>query len=142
MRKAEEKTMKKIWNEWLKEGAVIYCAIYTVTTIINSIGYLAQGIKNDPNGNWHELTRAVVVLIGVLAYELAMHLPVKNVILRAVIVYAVTMPLVLCTVWLSGFIDPLSPGAYTDITINYTGLFILVSVIALIMQKVRRQKNA
>ncbi len=134
--------MKKIWNEWLKEGAVIYCAIYTVTTIINSIGYLAQGIKNDPNGNWHELTRAVVVLIGVLAYELAMHLPVKNVILRAVIVYAVTMPLVLCTVWLSGFIDPLSPGAYTDITINYTGLFILVSVIALIMQKVRRQKNA
>lgn len=134
--------MKKIWNEWLKEGTVIYCAIYTVTTIINSIGYLAQGIKNDPNGNWHELTRAVVVLIGVLAYELAMHLPVKNVILRAVIVYAVTMPLVLCTVWLSGFIDPLSPGAYTDITINYTGLFILVSVIALIMQKVRRQKNA
>lgn len=134
--------MKKIWNEWLKEGAVIYCAIYTATTIINSIGYLAQGIKNDPNGNWHELTRAVVVLIGVLAYELAMHLPVKNVILRAVIVYAVTMPLVLCTVWLSGFIDPLSPGAYTDITINYTGLFILVSVIALIMQKVRRQKNA
>ena len=142
MRKAEEKTMKKIWNEWLKEGAVIYCAIYTATTIINSIGYLARGIKNDPNGNWHELTRAVVVLIGVLAYELAMHLPVKNVILRAVIVYAVTMPLVLCTVWLSGFIDPLSPGAYTDITINYTGLFILVSVIALIMQKVRRQKNA
>ena len=113
-----------------------------MTTIINSIGYLAQGIKNDPNGNWHELTRAVVVLIGVLAYELAMHLPVKNLLLRVVIVYAVTMPLVLCTVWLSGFIDPLSPGAYTDITINYTGLFILVSVIALIMQKVRRQKNA
>ncbi len=132
--------MKKIWDSWLKEGTILYCAIYTVTTIVNSIGYLMQGIQHDPNGNWHELTRAAVVLIGVLAYELAVHLPVKNILLRAVIVYAVTMPLVLLTVWMSGFIDPLSPGAYTDITVNYTGLFILVSLIAVISQRMKRRK--
>ena len=123
----------------LKEGTIIYCVIYTITTIVNSIGYLAQGLRDDPNGNWHELTRAAIVLIGVLAYELAMHLPVRNTLLRAVIVYAVTMPLVLLTVWLSGFIDPLSPGAYTDITVNYTGLFLLVSLIALVSRKLRRR---
>ena len=50
------------------------------------------------------------------------------------------MPLVLLTVWMSGFIDPLSPGAYTDITVNYTGLFILVSLIAVISQRMKRRK--
>ena len=94
---------------------------------------------HDPNGNWYELPRAVIVLIGVLAYELAMHLPIKNTLLKAGAVYAITMPLVLLTVWLSGFADPLSPGAYTDITINYTGLFLLVSLIAVITKK-RRKK--
>ncbi len=53
--------MKKIWNNWLKESIFIYSVIYTVTTIVNSIAYLIQGIRNDPSGNWHELTRALIV---------------------------------------------------------------------------------
>lgn len=132
--------MKKEWNAWLKEGAFIYCAIYTVTTIANSVLYLMQGIRNDPNGNWHELTRAAIVLIGVLAYELAVHLKVKNILLKAVIVYAVTMPLVFLTVWLSGFIEPLSDGALMDITVNYSGLFVVVSIIAAVSEKMNQKK--
>lgn len=132
--------MKKEWNTWLKEGAVIYCAIYTVTTIANSILYLMQGIRNDPNGNWHELTRAAIVLIGVLAYELAVHLKVKNILLKAAIVYGVTMPLVFLTVWLSGFIEPLSDGALMDITVNYSGLFVVVSIIAAVSEKMNQKK--
>ena len=132
--------MKKEWNAWLKEGAVIYCAIYTVTTIANSVLYLMQGIRNDPNGNWHELTRAAIVLIGVLAYELAVHLKVKNILLKAVIVYAVTMPLVFLTVWLSGFIEPLSDGALMDITVNYSGLFVVISIIAAVSEKMNHKK--
>ena len=133
--------MKNIRNSRLKEAVILFCAIYTVTTILNSILYLAQGIVHDPNGNWHELTRAAIVLIGVLAYELAMHLPIKNTLLKAGAVYAITMPLVLLTVWLSGFADPLSPGAYTDITINYTGLFLVVSLIAVITKKMNQKKH-
>ena len=63
--------MRKIWNSWLKESVFLYCVIYTAVTILNSILYLAQGYRDDPNGNWHELTRAVIVLIGVAAYEMA-----------------------------------------------------------------------
>ena len=70
--------MKKFLNESVREGAVLYCAIYTVTTILNSIGYLLQGICHDPNGNWHELTRAAVVLIGVLAYGRKRAVPAAN----------------------------------------------------------------
>jgi len=132
--------MKKIWNDWLKESVFLYCTIYTLVTILNSILYLAQGYRDDPSGNWHELTRAVIVLIGIVAYEMAVRLPVKNMVLRAILVYIPTMALTFGFVWLNQFIEPLAKSAYMDIFINYTGLFIIVSVIAIINDK-RKQKR-
>ena len=70
--------MKKIWNNWLKESIYIFSIIYTLVTILNSVLYLVQGYRDDPSGNWHELTRAGIVLIGVTAYELATKIPIKN----------------------------------------------------------------
>ncbi len=133
--------MKKIWNTWLKESVFIYCTIYTAVTIINSILYLIQGYRNDPSGNWHELTRAVIVLIGVTAYEMSVRLPVKNLFLRALLVYIPTMALTFGFVWLNQFIEPLAESAYTDIFINYTGLFITVSVIAVIRAGIRKRNK-
>ena len=124
--------MRKQGNNWLKESVFIYCVIYTIVTILNSVLYLIQGYRNDPSGNWHELTRAVIVLIGVLAYELAVRLPVKNLLLRSVLIYIPTMGLAFGFVWLNQFIEPLAESAYKDIFINYTGLFIIVSIIAII----------
>lgn len=63
--------MRKQWENWLKESIIIYSIIYTITTISSSVIYLFLGIKDDPSGNWHEITRALIVLIGVLVYELA-----------------------------------------------------------------------
>ena len=70
--------MKKIWNNWLKESIYIFSITYTLVTILNSVLYLVQGYRDDPSGNWHELTRAGIVLIGVTAYELATKIPIKN----------------------------------------------------------------
>ena len=132
--------MNKIWNNWLKECVFIYSLIYTITTVVNSIAYLIQGIKYDPSGNWHELTRALIVLIGIVAYELARHLPVKNLLLRAGIVYLVTLPFALLTVWSTQFVEPLAQSAYMDIFINYTGLFIVVTIITVIVQKIKTKQ--
>ena len=132
--------MKRIWNSWLKNAVFIFCGIYTVVTILNSCGYLIQGIREDPSGNWHELTRAVIVMLGVTAYEMAVHLPVKNILLRALCVYIPTLGLAFGFVWLNQFIEPLAASAYRDIFINYTGLFVLVSVIAAIGH-IRKQKR-
>ena len=132
--------MKKIWNSWLKESIFIYSVIYTITTIVNSIAYLMQGVRDDPNGNWHELTRAIIVLIGVAAYELVRHLPVKNIFLRAAIAYAVTLPCAFLALWSTRFIEPLAKSAYRDIFINYTGFFLIVGVIVVLVQKMRRHR--
>jgi len=131
-----EKIMRKEWCNPLKEGVIIYSIIYTITTISNSVAYLVQGVRDDPSGNWHELTRAMVVLIGIIAYELAIHLPIKNIVLRTIIVYAVTLMCAFFVVWSTQFIEPLAKSAYKDIFINYTGLFITVSIIIVIVKKI------
>lgn len=132
--------MKKVWNKWLKESLIVYCSIYTFVTILNSVLYLLQGYRDDPSGNWHELTRAVIVLIGILAYEMAKNLPIKNLICRAVVVYIPTMALAFGFVWMNQFIEPLAKGAYRDIFINYTSLFVIVSVIAIIKNSIQKRK--
>ena len=114
---------------------------YTVVTILNSVLYLTQGIRNDPNGNWHELTRAIVVLIGIVAYEMAKNLPIKNMLLRAVVIYIPTVALTLGFVWLNQFIEPLAESAYRDILINYTGLYLTVSLIAALRQYLKKKKS-
>ena len=121
--------MNKNRNSWFRESVFIYSVIYTAVTILNSVLYLSRGVRNDPSGNWHELIRAVIVLIGVAAYEMAIRLPMKNLLLRALLVYIPTMALVFGFVWLNQFIEPLAASAYRDIFINYTGLFAMVSAI-------------
>lgn len=127
--------MKEKKFGWLAEGAIIYCVIYTAITILNSVLYLAQGYRDDPNGNWHELTRAVILLIGIVAYEMAKNLPIKNIFLKAITVYIPTMGLAFAFIWMNQFIEPLAKSAYRDIFINYTSLYLIVCIIAAIKNR-------
>ena len=134
-----EEMMRKQWENWLKESIIIYSIIYTFTTIVSSALYLFLGIRDDPSGNWHEITRALIVLIGVFAYELAKYLPIKNVVLRTLVVYVVTLGCAFFVVWSTQFIEPLAKSAYKDIFINYTGLFLTISILILIVNKVKHR---
>lgn len=130
--------MKKIWDSWLKSATFLYCVIYTVVTIVNSIGYLAAGTYFDPSGNWHELDRALIVLIGIIAYEMAVKLPIKNSLVKMTVTYVPTMLLCILFVWLCGFREPLASSAYRDIFINYTGLFLLISIAVILLEKKKK----
>lgn len=133
--------MKKFWNSWLKEGTFIYCVIYTIATLVNSIAYLISGTYSDPSGNWHEIDRALIVLIGVIAYEMATKLPIKNTFIKMIVTYVPTMLLTFFYVWTTSFREPLASSAYQDIFINYTGLFLIISVIAVISEKRKLKKS-
>ena len=95
-----------------------------------------SGAYSAPNGNWHEIDRALVVLIGVLAYKMATKLPIKNTLVRMIVTYIPTMLLTFFYIWLTGFREPLASSAYQDIFINYTGLFLIISVIVIMVKKV------
>ena len=134
--------MKSMWNNWLKQSVFLYSVLYTVATIFNSILYLINGYYEDPNGNWHELDRAVIVLIVVLAFTMIKHLKVKKYLLKAVIVYIPTLLLALAYVWMVGLRDTLASSAYRDIFINYTAGFVIASVIGWIITRVKHKKTA
>ncbi len=133
--------MKVFWNKILKNALFLYCGIYTIMTIWNSVLYLAQGIEKDPNGNRHELDRAIVVLIGVLAFELCIHVKLKNRLVSALIAYVPTMLLTFGYVWLTGHYVELAKSAYRDIFINYTGAFVIVCVICNLVDMNHRKKT-
>lgn len=130
--------MKKIVN---KNSCLLYCAIYTITTILNSIIYLCQGLRDDPSGNWHELDRALIIFIGILALQLYRKLEFKNKFFNIICSYIPTMLLTVLYVFLRGLRETLAQSAYKDIFVNYTLLFVLLVSIDLIIKKVKNLKK-
>ena len=133
--------MKDIWNKGLKDSLLIYCGLYTIATIVNSISYLSKGIYEDPSGNWHELDRAIITLIVVIAYALIRYTQIKNYAIKSVVVYVPTMLLAFLYVWFRGLTAELASSAYRDIFINYTIGFLIVSVIFFILKKIIHRKE-
>ena len=114
-------------EKWINMAAA-YSVIYTLITLLNSILYLGNGIQEDPGGNWHELDRAIVLLIGFTAFTLCTSLPVQPLVLRYLAAYVPSQLLVFAYVWFSGLREELAKTAYRDIWINFTGMFVLFCV--------------
>lgn len=130
-------------KKWIQMTSV-YSVIYTAITLLSSVLYLSNGVYEDPSGNWHELDRAIILLIGIAAFELCTNLPVKPLILRYVAAYVPSQLLAFAYVWFSGLREPLAKTAYRDIWINFTCLFLLlcmVNTVVDICRKKRRQKE-
>ncbi|MDE6905629.1 MAG: hypothetical protein K2P76_12000 [Lachnospiraceae bacterium] len=126
-------------KKWM--GTVsVYSIIYTVITLLNSVLYLGSGIYEDPSGNWHELDRAVILLIGITAFRLCTDLPLKPLVFRYIIAYVPSQLLAFLYVWLSGLREELAKTAYRDIWINFTGLFILFCIVNTLIC-IRREKR-
>lgn len=128
-------------KKWISAVAV-YSVIYTMITLLNSILYLGSGIYEDPSGNWHELDRAIILLIGIIAFKLCTELPVHPLIFRYIIAYIPSQLLAFAYVWFSGLREELAKTAYRDIWINFTGLFLLLCIVDTIIHicKEKRKK--
>ena len=134
--------MKEIWEKYLRGILFLYFEIYTAATLINSIIYLAQGVYEDPSGNWHEIDRAVIVLVAVLAYALIRYIKVSNFALKLVIVYVPTMLLVFLYVFLRGLTVELAKSAYKDIFMCYTVGFAFVSIVVFVINLIKKKGAA
>ena len=133
--------MKNVWEKYLRGILFLYFEIYTAATLLNSVIYLSKGVFEDPSGNWHEIDRAVIVLVAVIAYALIRYIKVNNFFLKDIIVYVPTMLLVFLYVFLRGLTVELASTAYRDIFINYTAGFLFVTIIVLIVNVIRKKKS-
>lgn len=117
-----------------------YTVLYTFVTVLNSILYLYNGIYEDPSGNWHEIDRAIIVLIGVVAYALVTELIIKPMVLRYAVSY---IPTVLLAFFMYGLraLENLAQSAYMDIWINFTSMFVIFCIVHFIVYKCRKRKR-
>ena len=133
----EGKMNKKKWIHIVS----IYSVIYTAITLLSSVLYLCNGFYEDPSGNWHELDRAIILLIGIAAFELCTNLPVKPLALRYLIAYIPSLMLAFAYVWFSGLREPLAKTAYRDIWINFTSLFVLLCIINTVIYVFKKKRG-
>ena len=134
--------MKNVWEKYLRGILFLYFEIYTAATLLNSVIYLSKGVFEDPSGNWHEIDRAVIVLVAVIAYALIRYIKVNNFFLKDIIVYVPTMLLVFLYVFLRGLTVELASTAYRDIFINYTAGFVFVTIVVIIVKAIKNKKSA
>mgnify|MGYP003313019053 FL=1 len=132
--------MKTVWDKWLRHSAFVYCIFYTVATLVNSVIYLMQGIYEDPSGNWHEIDRAIITLIVVVAYTLVRNLEIKNYFLKSLMIYIPTLLLSFLYVWIVGFRDTLAESAYRDMFMTITIGSVIVTVIGYIVILIKKKK--
>lgn len=133
----EKKMNKKKWTRIVS----IYSVIYTAITLLSSVLYLCNGVYEDPSGNWHELDRAIILLIGIAAFELCTNLPVKPLALRYLTAYIPSQMLAFAYVWFSGLREPLAKTAYRDIWINFTSLFVLLCIINTVIYVFKKKRG-
>ncbi|MDT2814656.1 hypothetical protein P7H75_07340 [Vagococcus carniphilus] len=104
-----------------------YCVIFTFVTIVSSIWQLAIGRVSD--SNYHIINRAVITAIGMSIIFIEKYCTFKNKILNVIIPYVVSLSIVLIYTWSTGFVEKLHPNAYRDITLNFTALYIVLSIV-------------
>lgn len=132
--------MKLNFGPTVKKSALLYCVIFTVTTLVDNIWQLCRGQVSD--SNYHIINRAVVILIAVIAITSFDKLKLKNRILSHVVSYVISMIVVFVYVWFTSFFDPLSPGAYQGIFITFTSLTIIVSLIIEVKEHIKRKRQS
>ena len=103
--------------------------------------YLAQGIYEDPSGNWHELDRAIIVFIAVFGITLYKKLRSKNKLVTFFGSYIPTLILSMVYIFVRGLTEELSKSAYTDMFTIITILFVLIVLIDVIISFFKRKRN-
>lgn len=129
---------KKDLLAMIRNSGKLYCILFTLTTLVDNIWQLIKGIKAD--SNYHILNRAIVIFIAVISITLFDKIKLKNKLISNVVSYVISMGLIFIYVWITGFFDPLSPGAYQGIFITYTALAIFILLVIEIKNRIQ-EKN-
>ena len=117
---------------------LVFCVIFSVTTLASCIINLAMGNTTDTYG--HILDRAVLSLIGSIVINITIGINFKNPILNFFIPYLIFIILAFIYVFISGFFEELHPNAYRDIFLNDTVAYIVIYIGVSIYQKISKHK--
>ena len=128
----------------IKEVIILYCIIFTVGTLVNSIGVLYLGMSSNPDVHGHIILRAGIVFM-ITTIITAIKIIMKNIILKSktkrdilqkyTIACAVGLLMLLIYIWVSasGLIssspEDIHPNAFRDM---FRSIFVPAVIFAII----------
>ncbi|NLM75057.1 MAG: hypothetical protein GX187_03075 [Clostridiaceae bacterium] len=131
--------MKRKTSSVLKQGVLLFCVIFSVTTLLSSSLQLFSGQLTDTN--LHILNRGALVLIDVITFMLFDGIKPKRKVLSFLVPYAISMGLVFLYVWIIGFFETLHPNAYRDVFLNFTAVAVILWIIATLKDNLKTKKQ-
>lgn len=127
-------------NLSVKNALILICVVYTLLTVTSSGMGLLLGRTTDTHV--HILLRFIVTSIGIgsiLIYTLFPHWPLLAI---SAFHYGVTMGIIFLLVWVSGFFIELHPNAYRDIFLNFSSVYVLITIGFQIAARFKRRRIA
>lgn len=124
----------------IKDKIKVMAIIFTVITLFSSTLAIIQGRTYDTH--IHILMRffiTVIAIMSVVIYEKLSHKPMY---IAHIVHYSITMGIIFITLWITGFFIELHPDAYRDIFLNYTIVWIVISVIwTIILRRITKNNK-
>ena len=115
----------------IKAAFFLYCTLFTLGTLINSIGVLYLGLSSNPDVHEHIMLRAglmllisiIITLVGMLVKSISIKSKTKNrVLLNYTLACAVILLLLFLLIWAmsSGYLwisaEEIHPDAFRDLS--------------------------
>ncbi len=119
----------------VKNIVIAICVLFSLLTITSAGFSLLRGNYSDTE--LHLLLRFLVTTIALGSLLIFKIFPEWSRARVHSIHYAATMGSIFLLVWLSGLFISLHPDAYRDIFLNYTVIYILITLIYFLGQKFR-----
>lgn len=126
-------------KKMIKSILMLFCIIFTFTTLVSCILNLALGYETDTY--IHIIDRAVLTLLGSLVVILVHELKLRNGLLNFLLPYGIFIILAMVFVFITGFFEELHPNAYRDVFLNDTIAYIVVYVCVKIYDRLKIKKD-
>ena len=123
----------------MKNYFLIVCVLFAITTFCSSILQLISG--NDVDSNTHILLRAAICFLGTSFIYLFKVIKLNNKIIQEIVHYLVSLFLILLFMFcLSFFVEIGEAPPYPIFALNYTGVYVVVSVVIYFDRKRKEKK--
>ena len=131
----------------LKWSAIFYCVIFTVPTIVNSMGALWFEQATNPDVHGHIILRAGICLGITIFVTLIKSIPLKGKITNYIIACIIALFAIIMFIWslISGYlwlsVEEIHPDAFRDLIRSVAIPFAVISAIVILVMFIKNKRK-
>jgi len=137
--------MRKVFSI-MKEAAIYYCVIFTITTIVNSAGWLWFGFATNPDVHGHIMLRALIVAVIAISVAAIKRIAFMGSMKHYIIICTAALIIMVVVIWILSSGEGAHPDAFRDLTRSvaapYASVAIIIGIARMIRSKRKNSRNS